>query len=137
MEIEVTNDKENILIGRREVECIFKGNYGGFSRADAVQALSKKINATNKKIYSISIKGESGLCNAKGLFYIYDNEETASKDISKYIIDRNTPKKTDSSEESSATPSVDKASGSKKPVAAAPKTKSPEKAKDQTKTPKA
>lgn len=137
MEIEVINDKENVLLNRREVECLFKGNYGAFSRIEAVQAVSKKLNATNKNVYAISIKGESGLRNAKGLFYIYNNEEAAKKDISNYIINRNEPKKSDTTEESSTKSSSDKVVKPAKPVDVAPKTGSPEKAKDRTEIKKA
>lgn len=134
MEIEVTNDNENLLLGRREVECLFKGTYGHFSRTDAVQAISKKINVTTKNVYVISIKGESGKRDAKGLFYIYNNEEVANKDISKYIINRNLPKKNKPKEETSSKTSKDKTAEPKKPVDVVPEVKSPEKPKDSTKT---
>lgn len=91
MDIEVSSDKENLLIGRREIECIFRGSYGSFNRNDAVQALSKKIKTTNKNVFVISIDGGSGTRDAKGLFYIYDNENNAKKDISEYILTRNKP----------------------------------------------
>ena len=91
MDIEISSDKENLLLGRREVKCIFIGSYGHFSRIDAVQALSKKIKITNKKVYVVSIDGKSGSRDGKGLFYIYDNENNAKKDISEYILTRNKP----------------------------------------------
>ena len=103
MEIDVSSDKENLLLGRREVKCIFRGSYGHFSRIDAVQALSKKIKITNKKVYVVSIDGKSGSRDGKGLFYIYDNENNAKKDISEYILTRNNP--TITKPEKSTTPS--------------------------------
>ena len=91
MDIEISSDIENLLVGRREVKCIFRDSYGSFNRNDAIQALSKKIKATNKKVFIVSIDGESGSRDAKGLFYIYDDENNAKKDISDYILTRNKP----------------------------------------------
>jgi|TARA_B100000315_G_scaffold186223_1_gene175540 small subunit ribosomal protein S24e len=111
MDIEVRSDKENLLFGRREVECIFRGSYGHFSRIDAVQALSKKIKTTHQKVFVISIHGQSGSRDAEGLFYIYDDENNAKKDIPDYILTRNKPNasKPEKSETSSKADEAEKA----------------------------
>ncbi len=79
MNIEINRDIENLLVGRREVECIFRDSYGSFNRNDAIQALSKEIKTTDEKVFVVSIDGESGSRDAKGLFYIYDNDDNAKK----------------------------------------------------------
>ncbi len=125
MEVEVTSDIEHELLGRREVQCLFRSVYGHLSRSDAVQAVSKKIKVTDKAVYVISIDGEYGIRDAKGLFYIYGSEEDAEKDLPKYILKRNAGPAA-APEEAKAQPET---SGEKK---AEPE--KPEEAKDQPKT---
>ncbi len=125
MEVEVTSDIEHELLGRREVQCLFRSVYGHLSRSDAVQAVSEKIKVTNKAVYVISIDGEYGIRDAKGLFYIYGSEEDAEKDLPKYILKRNAGPAA-APEEAKAQP---KTSEEKK---AEPE--KPEEAKDQPKT---
>ena len=114
MDIEINRDIENLLVGRREVECIFRDSYGSFSRNDAIQALSKKIKTTDEKVFVVSIDGESGSRDAKGLFYIYDTDNSAKKDISDYILTRNKP--ATPKPEKSKTPSKDTAEEKAEPT---------------------
>lgn len=103
MEVEITSDIENKLLGRREVECIFRNASGGISRFAAVQSVSKKMKAISKKVYAISIDGGYGTRDVKGLFYIYGNEEDAKRDLPEYILKRNAAK-AEAAEESAAQP---------------------------------
>ena len=89
MEVEITSDVENELLNRREVRCLFRGLYGHLSRADAIAAASKKLQVSKKGVYVLSIDGGFGTRDAKGLFYVYHNEEDAVKDLPKYILKRN------------------------------------------------
>jgi len=114
MDIEVSSDKENLLVGRREVECIFRGSYGSFNRNDAIQALAKKVKATDKNVFVVFIDGESGSRDAKCLFYIYDDENNAKKDISDHILTRNKPAAP--KPEKSKTPSKDTAETKAEPT---------------------
>jgi len=119
MEIEVLSDKQNILVNRREVSCIFKGDFGHISRQEAVKNISKTLNTQSQKVYLISLNGRSGTRDATGLFYIYENEKDATNDIPKYLLKRNTTK------ESKEAESKDKAeTASAKPAEKAKKPKS-------------
>jgi len=117
MEVEVLSDKQNILVNRREVSCIFKGNFGHISRQEAVKNISKTLNTGNHKVYLISLEGKSGTRDATGLFYIYENEKAATNDIPEYLLKRNTPPETKESEskDKPVTPPAKPAEKAKKP----------------------
>lgn len=89
MDIEVTSDIENKLLGRREVECVFRGTSGAISRSDAAQAVSKQMKASDKKVYTVLLKGAYGTRDVKGMFYIYNDDEAAKKDLQTYVLKRN------------------------------------------------
>ncbi len=89
MDIEVTSDIENKLLGRREVECLFRGTSGAISRSDAAQAISKQMKASDKKVYTVLLKGAYGTRDVKGVFYIYNDDEVAKKDLQMYVLKRN------------------------------------------------
>ena len=124
MDIEISSDIENLLVGRREVKCIFRDSYGSFNRNDAIQALSKEIKTTDEKVFVVSIDGESGSRDAKGLFYIYDNDDNAKKDISDYILTRNKP--VTPKTEKSKTPSKNTGEEKAEPIQEVDKTSSTE-----------
>lgn len=89
MDIEVTSDIENKLLGRREVECVFRGTSGSLSRSNAAQAVSKQMKASDKKVYTVLLKGAYGTMDLKGVFYIYNDDEAAKKDLQTYVLKRN------------------------------------------------
>ncbi len=89
MDIEVTSDIENKLLGRREVECVFRGTSGAISRKDAAQAVSKQMKASDKKVYTVLLKGAYGTRDIKGVFYIYNDDKAAKKDLQTYVLKRN------------------------------------------------
>ncbi|OHE51406.1 MAG: hypothetical protein A3K61_07245 [Thaumarchaeota archaeon RBG_16_49_8] len=89
MDIEVTSDIENKLLGRREVECVFRGTSGALSRSNAAQAVSKQMKASDKKVYTVLLKGAYGTMDLKGVFYIYNDDEAAKKDLQTYVLKRN------------------------------------------------
>jgi len=89
VDIEVTSDIENKLLGRREVECVFRGTSGALSRSNAAQAVSKQVKASDKKVYTVLLKGAYGTMDLKGVFYIYNDDEAAKKDLQTYVLKRN------------------------------------------------
>jgi ribosomal protein S24E len=91
VDIEVTDDFENKLLGRREVRCIFRDVYGGLTRVDAAQAVTKKISASGKRVYTVSIMGAYGTRDAKGVFYVYNDDMSAKQGLQEYLLKRNTP----------------------------------------------
>lgn len=102
--MEVVSDTENILLNRREVCCIFKDGHGHVSRLDAVQAVSQSLKVGDKKkVYVVSMDGKSGVRDFKGVFYIYDSEEVAKRDLPEYILKRNSAKEA-AAEEAKAEP---------------------------------
>ncbi|GIU71377.1 MAG: hypothetical protein KatS3mg003_0856 [Candidatus Nitrosocaldaceae archaeon] len=83
----IIRDEENLLLDRREVTCIFKDVGGKLSRADAINMLKEKLNI-DKFIIPIKLYCESGKRDVKGLFYIYNDKDTARKYLPEYIFKR-------------------------------------------------
>jgi len=86
-------EKSNPLLNRIEVKCIIKEVNGMLKRADAAKMVAERLNYGNKFVIPISLKGESGKRDIKGLFYIYDDESIARAQLPKYIIARLTGEK--------------------------------------------
>ena len=92
MSFEIVNDKENILLERRELKCVFPRSAGKITRAEAVKFVSAEIGVPIEKIIPITIKGSTGTTNSEAIFYIYDQLENAKKHLSKHIFMRMNPK---------------------------------------------
>ncbi|MEM1994794.1 MAG: hypothetical protein QXW32_04895 [Nitrososphaerales archaeon] len=92
MAFEVIEDKENLLLNRREVVCIFPRSAGKITRADAVKAIAQKLNLPEEKIIPINIKSSQGVTDTKVTFYIYKDLEDARRQLPKYIMLRLLPK---------------------------------------------
>jgi ribosomal protein S24E len=102
VEVEVINAIENQLLGRREVECIFRGVSGALSRANAAKAVSKQMKVSDKIVYTILLKGAYGTRDAKGMFYIYNDDEAAKRDLPTYVLKRNSTPAVESTEAGSS-----------------------------------
>jgi ribosomal protein S24E len=83
----IIRDEENPLLDRREITCIFKDAGGKLSRADAINMLKEKFNI-DKFIIPIKLYCESGKRDVKGLFYIYNDKDTARKYLPEHIFNR-------------------------------------------------
>jgi len=92
-DIVLIEEKSNPLLNRIEVKCIIKGVNGMLKRADAVKMVAERLNYGNKFVIPISLKGESGKRDIKGVFYIYDDESTARAQLPRYVIARLTGEK--------------------------------------------
>jgi len=85
-------DSRNDLLGRREVDGIFKSVAGFLKRQDAVNMIAKSLNVDVKNVYLISLRTKTGTRDISGLFYIYDKPEDAKKQLPKYLSSRMLPK---------------------------------------------
>lgn len=125
------DDKDNRLLKRRELRCLFKGLAGKLSRKDAVEMLAKEHKLDKKFVIPISLKCETGANDARCTFYVYDDEDLAKKHLPKYIFMRMLTE-----EERKKAKEAEKAKG-KKPEGApaeAPKEETKEKPKKEVKT---
>ena len=86
--IETVNDVENSFLSRREITCNFKGLGGKLKRKEAVEMITKEFNLANKTVIAINMKNQTGKSNVTGMFYVYENEELAKKQVNPTIFER-------------------------------------------------
>ncbi|NHV96552.1 MAG: hypothetical protein HA494_02010 [Thaumarchaeota archaeon] len=92
MAFEVVEDRENPLLNRREVVCVFPSSAGKITRADAVKAVSQMFNIPSELIIPISIEQSQGVRDARVTLYIFKNPEDAKRQLPKHILQRLLPK---------------------------------------------
>jgi small subunit ribosomal protein S24e len=89
---EVIEDKENPLLNRREIVCLFPSSAGKITRADVVKAVSQKLNVSAEKVVPIRIEHSHGIRDTKATIYIFNNPEDAKRQLPKHILLRLLPK---------------------------------------------
>lgn len=92
MEFEVIEDKENPLLNRRELVCVFPSSAGKLTRGDVVKAVAQKISVPEDRIIPVNIKCSHGITDARVTLYIYGNLEDAKRQLPKHIMLRILPK---------------------------------------------
>ena len=88
MSIETLSDVNNTFLSRREIVCNFKGLAGKLKKLDAADMISKQFKLDGKVIIPISMKSHSGRPTVTGIFYVYENEELAKKQVNPTIFKR-------------------------------------------------
>ena len=86
--IETINDVENSFLSRREITCNFQGLGGKLKKKEAVDMVTKEFNLAEKTVIAINLKNQTGKPNVTGMFYVYDNEELAKKQVNPTIFER-------------------------------------------------
>jgi len=86
--IETVNDVENSFLSRREITCNFQGLGGKLKKKEAVEMITKEFNLADKTVIAINMKNQTGRPNVTGMFYVYDNEELAKKQVNPTIFER-------------------------------------------------
>jgi ribosomal protein S24E len=90
--MEVIDDSENKLLGRRELEVKFTAGAGILSRQAAVEAIASKIGVKKENVSVISIKGAFGTRDVKARAYVFPKPELAKQQLSGYVSMRHLPK---------------------------------------------
>ena len=86
--IETVSDVENSFLSRREITCNFQGLGGKLKRKEAVEMITKEFNLADKTVIAINMKNQTGRPNVTGMFYVYDNEELAKKQVNPTVFER-------------------------------------------------
>ena len=86
--IETVSDIENSFLSRREITCNFQGLGGKLKRKEAVDMITKEFNLSDKTVIAINMKNQTGRPNVTGMFYVYDDEELAKKQVNPTIFER-------------------------------------------------
>ena len=86
--IETVSDIENSFLSRREITCNFQGLGGKLKKKEAIDMITKEFNLTDKTVIAINMKNQTGMPNITGMFYVYDSEELAKKQVNPTIFER-------------------------------------------------
>ena len=86
--IETVSDVKNSFLSRREITCNFQGLGGKLKRKEAIDMITKEFNLTNKTVIAINMKNQTGRPNVTGMFYVYESEELAKKQVNPTIFER-------------------------------------------------
>jgi len=86
--IETVSDIENSFLSRREITCNFQGLGGKLKKKEAIDMITKEFNLDNKTVIAINMKNQTGKANVTGMFYVYDDEELAKKQVNPTVFER-------------------------------------------------
>ncbi|MEM0021077.1 MAG: hypothetical protein QW039_06045 [Fervidicoccaceae archaeon] len=88
--LEVLEERENFLIGRKEIEgIVYHGGKGTPAIPSLREKISKKLGVDLKQTYIRSLKTEYGAARSRILLHIYKAPKLASEYEPKHIIERN------------------------------------------------
>ncbi|MEM2856090.1 MAG: hypothetical protein QW416_03205 [Candidatus Nitrosocaldaceae archaeon] len=85
--INIISDRNNLLLKRREIECIFKDKAGKITREDAINIIKNELGI-DKVVIPIKMLSEYGKRDVKAIIYIYDDKEVSKKYLPEYILKR-------------------------------------------------
>jgi ribosomal protein S24E len=86
------DDKENKLLGRREMKVRFKSGNGILTRQAAAEAIASRAGASRENVLVISLKGKFGNRDTDAYAYVFSNSEDIKKQLAEYTILRHLPK---------------------------------------------
>ncbi len=85
-ELTVINDKNNPLIGRRELQISLKEAAGKVTRIELKDIVAKYLKLKDEYILPILLKPKRGKRDLDAVFHIYKNEQDAKKIIPRYRL---------------------------------------------------
>ena len=85
-EVVMLQDRKNSLLNRREVKAVFRGAAGKIRRTEAVEKIAGQLSVDKKNIVPINLVCETGMTDVHALFYVYDDDKTAAKQLPRFRI---------------------------------------------------
>jgi ribosomal protein S24E len=90
--VEILEDSENRLLGRRELHLRFKAGNGLLTRQGAVDAIASKVGVNKDNVKVISLYGSFGVRDVDARAYIFSEAATAKEQLADYVILRHLSK---------------------------------------------
>jgi small subunit ribosomal protein S24e len=92
-EVVTVQDRNNVLLNRRELKVIIKNTQGQLTKASAVSLVAGHFHLnTQQQIIPILMKYETGRTDIHASFYVYPSLEDARQQLPRYIMLRNMSK---------------------------------------------
>ena len=86
--IETITDVDNTFLSRREITCNFSGLGGKLKKLEAVEMITKEFKLDGKVVIPMGLKNHVGKPLITGIFYVYDDEGLAKRQINPTIFSR-------------------------------------------------
>ncbi|HEU4823231.1 MAG TPA: hypothetical protein VFS97_07385 [Nitrososphaeraceae archaeon] len=92
-EVVTLQDRNNLLLNRREIRVIIKHSRRQLNRVDATSLVAEHFHLNKQqRIIPISMKSETGRTDVSASFYVYSSLESAQQQLPRYIMLRNMSK---------------------------------------------
>ena len=91
-EVVTLEDRRNSLLNRREVKALFKGAAGKIKRTEAAEKIASQLNVDKKQVIPVNLICKTGMTEVHAVFYVYDDEKEAAKQLPRYRLLRTLPK---------------------------------------------
>ncbi len=85
-------DRKNSLLNRREIKALFKGAAGKLKKTEAAEKMAGQLNVDKKQVIPINLICHTGMTDVHAVFYVYDDEKEAAKQLPRYRLLRTLPK---------------------------------------------
>jgi small subunit ribosomal protein S24e len=85
-EVAMLEDRRNSLLKRREVKALFRGAAGKINRIEAAEKIANQLNIDKKQIVPINLRCQTGMIDVHAVFYVYDNENEAARQLPRYRL---------------------------------------------------
>jgi ribosomal protein S24E len=86
--IETIADVDNTFLSRRELTCNFTGLGGKLKKLEAVEMITKEFKLDGKVVIPMGLKNHVGKPLITGIFYVYDDEALAKRQVNPTIFSR-------------------------------------------------
>lgn len=91
-EIVMLEDRKNLLLNRREIKALFRGAAGKIKRTEAAEKIANQLNVDKKHVIPVNLICETGMTDVHAVFYVFDAEQDAAKQLPRYRLLRTMPK---------------------------------------------
>lgn len=91
-ELVMVEDRKNSLLGRREVKALFRGAAGKLKKTEAAEQMASQLGVDKKNVIPVNLICETGMTDVHAIFYVYESEEAAKKQLPRYRLLRTMPK---------------------------------------------
>jgi small subunit ribosomal protein S24e len=85
-EVAMLEDRSNSLLKRREVKALFRGAAGKINRIEAAEKIANQLNVDKKHVVPINLRCQTGMVDVHAVFYVYDNENEAARQLPRYRL---------------------------------------------------
>ena len=79
-------------MNRREVKALFRGAAGKIKRTEAAEKIASQLSVDKKKVIPVNLICATGMTDVHAIFYVYDDEKDAAKQLPRYRMLRTLPK---------------------------------------------